>query len=521
MNKNLKKVILALLVGACLVPMPSVKADDEKPATQDYVASTDTTLKTLTIEGVTLNPAFDPEVTEYTGTIDADVKDILIDANPSYPYATVDGDGKKTLSDEKTSFDFKVTVTSEDWSTKDYTIHLTRNIIEDLSISLTGNQMTFVEGEIDHNKVPKGFIPTPMTYQDREIQVYTNSTFPFSLVYLEDATKKQDWYCFDSGSVSSVFRTLVINNNTYYYAGVPKKIQKQKGFSYGDIVVLGDRLKGWHVNDSGHKNEMMLYLYDMNGKADYYIFNSENSTLINRAEFEVNKDKAEKNFFTTPLFAAILMIVIGTISFGYVFLASSRHDTIKEGWLDVRNYFKQSKKERKKVKDDTVEIVRTNKKRVYPEHVLTTENEVEEEIKQEPKPTLQAHLYEEPDIFKAALNHLNTTEYHPSEFEMPKPKEEPVKQVEAPVTKPKKGSVLSKFKAKPLPEKEETVIPERFTKKEPEEPVVVVEQEEIPTLTPPPTPIFPTEEEVQPIYDNHDYMNEIYDYIDTLFYKEK
>lgn len=520
MNKKCTRMLLAVMMGTCMLQSTIVYAEPETSTPQEYVASTDTSLKSLAIEGVELSPAFDPEVTEYTATIGETVQELTILADPSYPYATVDGDGRQLLKDDKPSYDFKITVTSEDWSTKDYIIHVTREINEELSVSLTGNQLTFVDGDIDQNKVPKGFISTPMMYLDQEIQVFSNSLYPFRLVYLEDADKKQDWYCFDRGSVTSVFRTLVINNTSYYYAGVPKKLQKQSGFSFGDVVLLGEHLKGWHINDKKHTNEMMLYLYDMNGKADYYIFNSENSTLINRTAFEVTQDKESKNFFTTPLFAAILIIIIGTIGFGYVFLASSRHDTVKESLHAARNYFKKPKEERKKEKDESVEIIRTNKKRVFPEAVMTTEIPV---IKEEPQAPLQGHLYEEPDIFKAALNHLNTSEIHPE----PQVEEVkvPSKQPEV-VEKPKKSQPKwAQFLARPLPEKKEAPIPERFIKEE-EAPMVEPKVEEEVKPQPAPEVEEPIKEEEpitkdQPLYDEHDYMNEIYDYIDNLFYKEK
>lgn len=86
--------------------------------------SDDKSLKTLSIEGVELNPAFDPEITDYAVTIGKDVDKLDIKAEPSNENAKVEITGNEGLKDGDNIV--KVTVTAEDETTRLYSITITK-----------------------------------------------------------------------------------------------------------------------------------------------------------------------------------------------------------------------------------------------------------------------------------------------------------------------------------------------------------------------------------------------------------
>lgn len=90
----------------------------------DPTKSNDNTLKSLSVTGVTLNPLFNSDVTDYTARVDKTVATITINAEKNDTKATLEGDGQKTLVDGENSF--SIVVTAENNSKKTYTIVITK-----------------------------------------------------------------------------------------------------------------------------------------------------------------------------------------------------------------------------------------------------------------------------------------------------------------------------------------------------------------------------------------------------------
>ena len=88
-------------------------------------ASTDATLKSLSLSSGTLAPAFDPAITSYTTNVDNSVTSVIITATANDTKANVTGDGAHDLNVGDNPF--TITVTAEDGSAKkSYTITITR-----------------------------------------------------------------------------------------------------------------------------------------------------------------------------------------------------------------------------------------------------------------------------------------------------------------------------------------------------------------------------------------------------------
>lgn len=91
--------------------------------------SSDATLKSLSIEGQTIEPTFSSEVINYTATVENTVTNINILAEANSSVAQVTGTGNKALIEGSNTCE--VVVTAEDGSTtKTYTISVTRQSAE-------------------------------------------------------------------------------------------------------------------------------------------------------------------------------------------------------------------------------------------------------------------------------------------------------------------------------------------------------------------------------------------------------
>lgn len=93
--------------------------------TEEPAKSSDKALKTLEIANYSINPTFDPEITDYTVSIDKDNIDKLeIKAEPNDTKSKVEISGNENLKAGDNII--KITVTAEDATTRIYTINATK-----------------------------------------------------------------------------------------------------------------------------------------------------------------------------------------------------------------------------------------------------------------------------------------------------------------------------------------------------------------------------------------------------------
>ncbi len=96
--------------------------------------SDDKSLKSLTVTGFEFDPVFDPEITDYSVIVGADVEKIEIKAEANDAKATVNIPEAQTLVDGDNLI--KIIVTAEDQTTRTYTINATKQT-EESALGLT------------------------------------------------------------------------------------------------------------------------------------------------------------------------------------------------------------------------------------------------------------------------------------------------------------------------------------------------------------------------------------------------
>ena len=88
------------------------------------VLSSDATLESLSLSGITLSPEFDPATMEYTATVDATVQATTVEAMAMHSGAMVEGAGEMSLMVGENTVE--VMVTAEDGTTSaTYTVTVT------------------------------------------------------------------------------------------------------------------------------------------------------------------------------------------------------------------------------------------------------------------------------------------------------------------------------------------------------------------------------------------------------------
>jgi PKD repeat protein len=126
-------------------------------ARQAEKLSDDATLKSLSLGEVALDPAFDPDVTEYAAEVEFGVSSIAVTAEPGHPNATVDNSAAEGQALAVGGNAVTITVTAEDGATtKIYTVTVTRAV--DITEARLGSLA------IDHGALQPVFDPDTLEY---------------------------------------------------------------------------------------------------------------------------------------------------------------------------------------------------------------------------------------------------------------------------------------------------------------------------------------------------------------------
>ncbi len=115
--------------------------------TKETEKSDNNDLASLTIEGITLEPSFSKDVTEYTVQLAEEVTELTIDAQAESGEAEVEIDGNKDLQDGENTI--TITVTAEDGTTKEYTIKAIKgesaNVVDNSVLKLSNLEISRVD----------------------------------------------------------------------------------------------------------------------------------------------------------------------------------------------------------------------------------------------------------------------------------------------------------------------------------------------------------------------------------------
>lgn len=130
-------------------------------------------LSSLTIEGVTLDPSFDKDTTNYKATVGKDVDSVEVKAVAESSKSNVKVEGNKNLKDGENTI--KITVTGEDGNKKVYLVKVTRKdedeenpneVVDNTNLKLSNLSITGVNFE-------NGFNPETLSY-DLNLSIYVD-----------------------------------------------------------------------------------------------------------------------------------------------------------------------------------------------------------------------------------------------------------------------------------------------------------------------------------------------------------
>lgn len=262
----------SVTIVAADIPDDSEPDDDPPVDTR----SSNCSLASLTVSAGTLQPAFDPAVTEYTLSLPVNSQKLTVSAKTSDSRATVSGTGELTLQSGENKLG--VVVTAENGATKTYTLTVKVAQAPTVFFSFGGEKLGVVM-DTDGVQAPAGFTAGTVSYQSQVLPAWTNASHQ-TLLYLVNEKSVYGFYLYSAqGGVLSPYQPLAGSASSYIYTGVPDDKRSVAGLIFGTVTAFGQSYSGWTYEDPALKEYSVLYLMNSAGDSGYYTYDAQGETL--------------------------------------------------------------------------------------------------------------------------------------------------------------------------------------------------------------------------------------------------
>ena len=278
--------------------------------------SSDATIASLKIRGATITPEFNPNITDYSCSVERSVTEVQITTIPSNLWAAIIIDGNQHLSIGENIVTINVTA-QDGTSHMRYTIHVEQresDVPNDASlVDMDGNTYTFIDAPNDV-VIPAGFTQTTRYINGYSVPVYTRDGVTSVLLYLFDGTQSPGLYFYNS-TAKTVRRydpenTIIETSSILKVTEVPADIILPDEFVPEDFDTGSMTLSGYSNKDG----DFIIYLSDENGHNDFYYYDKADGSI---SLYRFADKKAERLYsflFDVFLVLAIIEAVIITIT---------------------------------------------------------------------------------------------------------------------------------------------------------------------------------------------------------------
>ena len=243
-------------------------------------ASTDNTIKSLTVSPAGIAPAFSPAVTDYTLSVSYATTKLVVSATPNHEKAWISTTGASDLKVGENIV--KVVCTAESGATKTYTIKVTRRASEHSGATVTMNGMLYsVAHELENLSVPAGFIQTESTYAGRKILTFKSQTGELYIAWLSASQGSGAWYVYNASNDSFTPYTAVTPSpGSFVLLDMPAGIVIPEGFAAEatPMEILGVSANAYAATAEGSEF-YLVYAMGPNGQAGFHIFDKAQGTL--------------------------------------------------------------------------------------------------------------------------------------------------------------------------------------------------------------------------------------------------
>lgn len=236
--------------------------------------SKDNNLKSLSVDGYEITPAFDKNTLEYSVSVPETIEKVNIKAIANHARARVTGAGEIDISEGANKVE--IVVTAENGSIKTYILNIDVKDLNPIEVQVGDKKLTIVKKDTLLTE-PIGFTKTTIKIGDIEVPAYKNERANLVVVGLKDEAGKIGMYLYDESDESYTPYNEIKNSSLILF---PIKIESvPNGFKETDLEINGETLKVM----VSELDENFYLIYAMNietGDKNYYQFDKDSNTFL-------------------------------------------------------------------------------------------------------------------------------------------------------------------------------------------------------------------------------------------------
>lgn len=335
--------------------------------------SKDNNLKSLSVEGLKLEPEFNKDTTDYKVTAESNTTEIKINATKSDSKADLSGTGTFKVTEGENKF--TITVEAENGSIKKYNITVNVTDPNPITASINDKNYTVVKRESNLTK-PEDYEKTEITINESKVPAFYNEVNNFTLVGLKDENGEISLFLYDKETNTfSEYKEIKLDQIKLYPLSIDKEIDNYK---LTKIKINDIEFDALMLDNSDYA---VIHAQNMNnGTSDYYTYDTKTNTVIRYTDETLKplKDKItkyEKMIIllcgeTLLIFFILICILIAKIrntkkrKLMHKMMLKQKEQELKE---------QEEKKRHEEVKEETKEEIKSEDKE--------SKDEVKEETK--------------------------------------------------------------------------------------------------------------------------------------------
>ena len=318
--------------------------------------SKDNYLKSLSVEGYELEPAFDKDVMEYKISVPEDVKEVNINGAVNDNKSNITGVGVHavTLGDNV----FEIVVRAQNGGERVYKVNVEVKDLNPINVTIADKNYTVVK--------IKEQLPEKNNYNDNVIKIddidipcYQNDKINVTLVALKDEDGKIDLYKYDLDKKEfSLYNEIGLNSVIVYPLDTDETL---KGYTKEEVEINGSKVNAFVIDNKSR----YLVVYGINietGEKGFYMYDKENQNAMKYNDEYINKleDKLKLYSYIIFAFSGIVVIMLLILLFGKPKKSKKKGEkvedkkekNIKESEEKNIIYDKPNEKKKKKTKKD-------------------------------------------------------------------------------------------------------------------------------------------------------------------------
>lgn len=251
--------------------------------------SKDNNLKSLSVEGLKLEPKFNKDTTDYKVTAESNTTEIKINATKSDSKADLSRTGTFKVTEGENKF--TITVEAENGSIKKYNITVNVTDPNPITVKINDKDYTVVKRESNLTK-PEDYEKTEITINESKVPAFYNEVNNFTLVGLKDENGDISLFLYDKETNTfSEYKEIKLDQIKLYPLSIDKEIDNYK---LTKIKINDIEFDALMLDNSDYA---IIHAKNMNnGSSDYYTYDTKTNTVIRYTDETLKplKDKITK-----------------------------------------------------------------------------------------------------------------------------------------------------------------------------------------------------------------------------------